>query len=40
MILPNNLQVVMVGIGSATYDQIEYGLAFTIEVHLYNYDIT
>ena len=31
MILPNNLQVVMVGIGSATYDQIEYDLAFTME---------
>ena len=31
MILPYNLQVVMVGIGSATYDQIEYDLAFTME---------
>ena len=29
--LPYNLQVVMVGIGSATYDQIEYDLAFTME---------
>ena len=31
MLLPYNLQVVMVGIGSATYDQIEYDLAFTME---------
>ena len=31
MILPYNLQVVLVGIGSATYDQIEYDLAFTLE---------
>ena len=31
MILPYNLQVVMVGIGSATYDRIEYDLAFTLE---------
>ena len=31
MLLPYNLQVVMVGIGSATYDQIEYDLAFTLE---------
>ena len=31
MSLPYNLQVVMVGIGSATYDQIEYDLAFTME---------
>ena len=31
IILPYNLQVVMVGIGSATYDQIEYDLAFTME---------
>ena len=29
--LPYNLQVLMVGIGSATYDQIEYDLAFTLE---------
>ena len=29
--MPYNLQVVMVGIGSATYDQIEYDLAFTME---------
>ena len=28
------LQVVMVDIGSATYDQIEYDLAFTLEVYL------
>ena len=34
MLLPYNLQVVMVGIGSATYDQIEYDLAFTMEVYL------
>ena len=33
-LLPYNLQVVMVGIGSATYDQIEYDLAFTMEVYL------
>ena len=31
MILPYNLQVVLVGIGSATYDRIEYDLAFTLE---------
>ena len=31
MILPYNLQVVLVSIGSATYDQIEYDLAFTLE---------
>ena len=31
MILPYNLQVVLVGIGSATYDRIEYDLAFTME---------
>ena len=30
-LLPYNLQVMMVGIGSATYDQIEYDLAFTME---------
>ena len=30
-ILPYDLQVVLVGIGSATYDQIEYDLAFTME---------
>ena len=29
--LPYKLQVVMFGIGSATYDQIEYDLAFTLE---------
>ena len=29
--MPYNLQVVLVGIGSATYDQIEYDLAFTME---------
>ena len=31
MILPYNLQVVIVGIGSATYEQIEYDLVFTLE---------
>ena len=31
MLLPYNLQVMMVGIASATYDQIEYDLAFTME---------
>ena len=31
MVLPYNLQVLLVGIGSATYDQIEYDLAFTLE---------
>ena len=30
-ILPYDLQVVLVGVGSATYDQIEYDLAFTME---------
>ena len=29
--MPYDLQVVLVGIGSATYDQIEYDLAFTME---------
>ena len=33
-ILPYKLQVLIVGIGSATYDQIEYDLAFTMEVYL------
>ena len=28
---PYNLQVVLVGIGSATYDQIEFDIAFTVE---------
>ena len=31
MPLPYNLQVVLVGIGSATYDQIEFDIAFTVE---------
>ena len=31
MVLPYNLQVLLVGIGSATYDQIEYDLVFTLE---------
>ena len=26
-----SLQVVLIGVGSATYDQIEYDLAFTME---------
>ena len=30
-ILPYDLQVVLVGIGSATYDKIEYDLTFTME---------
>ena len=30
-ILPYKLQVLIVGIGSATYDQIEYDVAFTVE---------
>ena len=30
-LLPHNLQFMVVGIGSATYDQIEYDLAFTME---------
>ena len=30
-ILPYDLQVVLIGVGSATYDQIEYDLAFTME---------
>ena len=29
--LPYSLQVVLIGVGSATYDQIEYDLAFTME---------
>ena len=29
--MPYNLQVIMVGIGSATYNHIEYDLAFTME---------
>ena len=29
--MPYELQVVLVGIGSATFDKIEYDLAFTLE---------
>ena len=29
--MPYSLQVVLIGVGSATYDQIDYDLAFTME---------